>query len=123
MGSYRHATTTAAATAASTAQSQQDSILETEGIDAYELPKALITRIAKSGVSFSPRRGVRNTICCLRSSSSFLCRLLVYFVSRAFWDALTRGKLGLRRVPGCGDVGKSTSYRRRRDLAMILLSR
>lgn len=43
---------TAAANAASTAQSQQDSILETEGIDAYELPKALITRIAKSGVCF-----------------------------------------------------------------------
>jgi hypothetical protein len=47
---------TAAATAASSAQAQQDTILEAEGIDAYELPKALITRIAKSGVSFVPMR-------------------------------------------------------------------
>lgn len=43
---------TAAATAASSAQAQQDTILEAEGIDAYELPKALVTRIAKSGVSY-----------------------------------------------------------------------
>jgi hypothetical protein len=45
---------TAAANAASSAQAQQDAILEAEGIESYELPKALVTRIAKSGVSYRP---------------------------------------------------------------------
>jgi DNA polymerase epsilon subunit 3 len=40
-----------AAVAASSAQAQQDAMVEAEGIDHYELPKALVTRIAKSAVS------------------------------------------------------------------------
>ena len=43
-----------AAVAASSAQAQQDAMVEAEGIDHYELPKALVTRIAKSAVSPRP---------------------------------------------------------------------
>lgn len=42
---------TQAAVAASSAQAQQESIFEVEGLDSYELPKTVVTRLAKSGVS------------------------------------------------------------------------
>jgi len=51
---------TAAANAASSAQTQQDAILEAEGIESYELPKALVTRIAKSGVSYRTKYAMLN---------------------------------------------------------------
>lgn len=40
-----------AATNAASAESQQEVVMAAEGIDNYELPKALVTRIAKSAVS------------------------------------------------------------------------
>lgn len=43
------------------AQSQQNALLEAEGIESYQLPTALVTRIAKSAVSFDSL-GVRRTL-------------------------------------------------------------
>ena len=40
-----------AATNAASAESQQEVVMAAEGIENYELPKALVTRIAKSAVS------------------------------------------------------------------------
>lgn len=40
-----------AATNAASAESQQEVVMAAEGIENYELPKALVTRIAKSSVS------------------------------------------------------------------------
>ena len=43
---------------ASTAQAQQEAI--SDGIENYELPKTLVTRIAKSSVRFMSERETRN---------------------------------------------------------------
>lgn len=42
----------------SAAQAQQDTIMDAEGIDSYELPKAVLTRIVKSDVSTRSLFGV-----------------------------------------------------------------
>jgi DNA polymerase epsilon subunit 3 len=43
-----------AATNAASAESQQEVVMTAEGIENYELPKTLVTRIAKSAVSPLP---------------------------------------------------------------------
>jgi len=54
------------------AQAQQEAILETEGIDSYELPRALITRIAKSALPDNVKLQKETVIALVKGATVFI---------------------------------------------------
>ncbi|KDQ15695.1 hypothetical protein BOTBODRAFT_285503 [Botryobasidium botryosum FD-172 SS1] len=56
----------------SSAQAQQDAILETEGIESYELPRALIIRIAKSVLQDNVKLQKETVIALVKAATVFI---------------------------------------------------